>query len=60
MLCPQIGYGTTENSPVTFCGATTDNMDRKSETVGFIIDHLEVTSQPQRLRMNSRNCFSSE
>ncbi|XP_056221819.1 medium-chain acyl-CoA ligase ACSF2, mitochondrial [Seriola aureovittata] len=37
-----IGYGTTENSPVTFCGATTDNMERKSETVGFIIDHLEA------------------
>ncbi|KAM9336657.1 medium-chain acyl-CoA ligase ACSF2, mitochondrial [Symphorus nematophorus] len=37
-----IGYGTTENSPVTFCGVPSDNMDRKSETVGFILDHLEA------------------
>ncbi|KAF7664052.1 hypothetical protein LDENG_00191060 [Lucifuga dentata] len=37
-----IGYGTTENSPVTFCGSTFDNMDRKSETVGYIMDHIEA------------------
>ncbi|XP_040923426.1 medium-chain acyl-CoA ligase ACSF2, mitochondrial [Toxotes jaculatrix] len=37
-----IGYGTTENSPVTFCGSPTDNMVRKSETVGYIMDHLEA------------------
>ncbi|XP_035527420.1 medium-chain acyl-CoA ligase ACSF2, mitochondrial [Morone saxatilis] len=37
-----IGYGTTENSPVTFCADPLDNMDRKSETVGFIMDHLEA------------------
>ncbi|KAK2820728.1 hypothetical protein Q5P01_023687 [Channa striata] len=37
-----IGYGTTENSPVTFCGSPTDNMERKSETVGYILDHLEA------------------
>ncbi|XP_071319669.1 medium-chain acyl-CoA ligase ACSF2, mitochondrial [Trachinotus anak] len=37
-----IGYGTTENSPVTFCGSTMDNIERKAETVGFIIDHLEA------------------
>ncbi|XP_038591047.1 medium-chain acyl-CoA ligase ACSF2, mitochondrial isoform X2 [Micropterus salmoides] len=37
-----IGYGTTENSPVTFCASPTDNLERKSETVGFIMDHLEA------------------
>ncbi|XP_054613904.1 medium-chain acyl-CoA ligase ACSF2, mitochondrial [Dunckerocampus dactyliophorus] len=37
-----IGYGTTENSPVTFCGSPLDNMDRKSETVGYIMDHTEA------------------
>ncbi|XP_044035990.1 medium-chain acyl-CoA ligase ACSF2, mitochondrial [Siniperca chuatsi] len=37
-----IGYGTTENSPVTFCAYPTDNLERKSETVGFIMDHLEA------------------
>ncbi|XP_037134115.1 medium-chain acyl-CoA ligase ACSF2, mitochondrial isoform X1 [Syngnathus acus] len=37
-----IGYGTTENSPVTFCGSPLDNMDRKCNTVGYIIDHTEA------------------
>ncbi|KAI4807530.1 hypothetical protein KUCAC02_027333 [Chaenocephalus aceratus] len=37
-----IGYGTTENSPVTFCGFPTDNLERKSETAGCILDHLEA------------------
>ncbi|XP_059181198.1 medium-chain acyl-CoA ligase ACSF2, mitochondrial [Centropristis striata] len=37
-----IGYGTTENSPVTFCGFPTDNLERKAETVGYILDHLEA------------------
>lgn len=37
-----IGYGTTENSPVTFCAFPTDNLERKTETVGFIMDHLET------------------
>ncbi|KAM9832054.1 medium-chain acyl-CoA ligase ACSF2, mitochondrial [Neosynchiropus ocellatus] len=37
-----IAYGTTENSPVTFCGAPSDNMERKSETIGYIMDHLEA------------------
>nr|XP_046233568.1 medium-chain acyl-CoA ligase ACSF2, mitochondrial [Scatophagus argus] len=37
-----VGYGTTENSPVTFCADPKDNMERKSETVGFIMDHLEA------------------
>ncbi|KAK5906338.1 hypothetical protein CgunFtcFv8_002217 [Champsocephalus gunnari] len=38
----QIGYGTTENSPVTFCGFPADNLERKSETAGCILDHLEA------------------
>ncbi|PWA21408.1 hypothetical protein CCH79_00003359, partial [Gambusia affinis] len=37
-----IGYGTTENSPVTFLGCPLDNMERKCETVGYILDHVEV------------------
>lgn len=52
-LCdPQIGYGTTENSPVTFCANPGDNMERKSETVGFIMDHLEV---PQIMPFSKKN-----
>jgi fatty-acyl-CoA synthase len=38
----QLGYGTTENSPVTFCGDPLDNEERKVETVGYIMDHVEV------------------
>ncbi|XP_077358207.1 medium-chain acyl-CoA ligase ACSF2, mitochondrial isoform X2 [Festucalex cinctus] len=37
-----IGYGTTENSPVTFCGSPLDNMERKCQTVGYIMDHTEA------------------
>ncbi|XP_041670946.1 medium-chain acyl-CoA ligase ACSF2, mitochondrial [Cheilinus undulatus] len=37
-----IGYGTTENSPVTFCGFPTDNLERKAETCGYIMDHIEA------------------
>ncbi|KAK6329251.1 hypothetical protein J4Q44_G00012290 [Coregonus suidteri] len=37
-----IAYGTTENSPVSFCGFPTDNLERKSETVGCITNHLEA------------------
>ncbi|CAJ1079988.1 medium-chain acyl-CoA ligase ACSF2%2C mitochondrial [Xyrichtys novacula] len=37
-----IGYGTTENSPVTFCASPLDNLERKSETCGYIMDHLEA------------------
>ncbi|KAJ0016093.1 hypothetical protein NQD34_014383 [Periophthalmus magnuspinnatus] len=37
-----IGYGTTENSPVTFCGTPSDSMERKCETVGYILDHVEA------------------
>ncbi|KAI4889991.1 hypothetical protein NFI96_013252 [Prochilodus magdalenae] len=37
-----IGYGTTENSPVTFCGFPVDNMERKTETVGCITPHIEA------------------
>lgn len=38
----QIIYGTTENSPATFCGAPTDNLQRKLDTVGYVIEHIEV------------------
>ncbi|XP_069016164.1 medium-chain acyl-CoA ligase ACSF2, mitochondrial [Embiotoca jacksoni] len=37
-----LGYGTTENSPVTFCGSPMDNLERKCETSGYIMDHLEA------------------
>ncbi|XP_006793272.1 medium-chain acyl-CoA ligase ACSF2, mitochondrial [Neolamprologus brichardi] len=37
-----IGYGTTENSPVTFLASPLDNVERKTETVGYITDHLEA------------------
>ncbi|XP_056153222.1 medium-chain acyl-CoA ligase ACSF2, mitochondrial [Lampris incognitus] len=37
-----IAYGTTENSPVTFCGSLKDDLERKTETVGYIINHLEA------------------
>ncbi|XP_015817938.3 medium-chain acyl-CoA ligase ACSF2, mitochondrial [Nothobranchius furzeri] len=37
-----IGYGTTENSPVTFLASPLDNMERKCETVGYIMEHLEA------------------
>uniref|UniRef100_A0A1A8IX70 Medium-chain acyl-CoA ligase ACSF2, mitochondrial n=1 Tax=Nothobranchius kuhntae TaxID=321403 RepID=A0A1A8IX70_NOTKU len=37
-----IGYGTTENSPVTFLASPMDNMERKCETVGYIMEHLEA------------------
>uniref|UniRef100_A0A669BPW5 Medium-chain acyl-CoA ligase ACSF2, mitochondrial n=1 Tax=Oreochromis niloticus TaxID=8128 RepID=A0A669BPW5_ORENI len=38
----RIGYGTTENSPVTFLASPLDNVERKTETVGYITDHLEA------------------
>ncbi|XP_067286435.1 medium-chain acyl-CoA ligase ACSF2, mitochondrial [Pseudorasbora parva] len=37
-----IGYGTTENSPVTFCGFPVDSIERKTETVGCICPHTEA------------------
>ncbi|XP_056325124.1 medium-chain acyl-CoA ligase ACSF2, mitochondrial [Danio aesculapii] len=37
-----IGYGTTENSPVTFCGFPVDSAERKIETVGCISPHTEA------------------
>uniref|UniRef100_A0A8C7X9V0 Medium-chain acyl-CoA ligase ACSF2, mitochondrial n=1 Tax=Oryzias sinensis TaxID=183150 RepID=A0A8C7X9V0_9TELE len=37
-----IAYGTTENSPVTFMCSPLDNMERKSETIGYVSDHLEA------------------
>uniref|UniRef100_A0A6Q2YH74 Medium-chain acyl-CoA ligase ACSF2, mitochondrial n=1 Tax=Esox lucius TaxID=8010 RepID=A0A6Q2YH74_ESOLU len=38
----RIAYGTTENSPVTFCGFPIDNIERRSETVGCISHHIEA------------------
>ncbi|RLV99278.1 hypothetical protein DV515_00009907 [Chloebia gouldiae] len=38
-----VAYGTTENSPVTFMGFPNDSMDQKTETVGYIFPHTEVT-----------------
>ncbi|KAM3859616.1 medium-chain acyl-CoA ligase ACSF2, mitochondrial [Diretmus argenteus] len=37
-----LGFGTTENSPVSFLGSPLDNMERRSETSGYILDHVEV------------------
>ncbi|KAI1884356.1 hypothetical protein AGOR_G00225570 [Albula goreensis] len=37
-----IGYGTTENSPVTFLGYPLDNLQYKTETVGCIMNHIEA------------------
>lgn len=47
MLIPlhlQVAYGTTENSPVTFMGFPNDSITRKTETVGCIFPHTEVTT----------------
>lgn len=45
IMLEQIAYGTTENSPVTFCGFPVDNIERKTETVGCVGHHLEVHKQ---------------
>ncbi|XP_053564812.1 medium-chain acyl-CoA ligase ACSF2, mitochondrial [Bombina bombina] len=37
-----IGYGTTENSPVTFLGFPNDELVRKTETVGYVMAHTEA------------------
>ncbi|XP_063077684.1 medium-chain acyl-CoA ligase ACSF2, mitochondrial [Engraulis encrasicolus] len=37
-----IGYGTTENSPVTFVGFSIDSEERRTETVGCIAPHTEA------------------
>ncbi|XP_028310954.1 acyl-CoA synthetase family member 2, mitochondrial-like [Gouania willdenowi] len=38
-----IGYGTTENSPITFMGFPQDNEELKTDTVGCIMCHTEAT-----------------
>lgn len=43
LLCLQVAYGTTENSPVTFMGFPNDSIARKTETVGCVFPHTEVT-----------------
>lgn len=42
LLFSQIAYGTTENSPLTFCSHPKDNLERKTETAGYILEHTEV------------------
>ncbi|XP_061740886.1 medium-chain acyl-CoA ligase ACSF2, mitochondrial-like [Nerophis ophidion] len=37
-----IGYGTTENSPVTFLGFPLDNDELKLNTVGCVMHHVEA------------------
>ncbi|XP_071778942.1 medium-chain acyl-CoA ligase ACSF2, mitochondrial-like [Centroberyx gerrardi] len=37
-----IGYGTTENSPVTFLGFPQDNEEQKTNTIGCIMNHTEA------------------
>ncbi|XP_051490538.1 medium-chain acyl-CoA ligase ACSF2, mitochondrial [Apus apus] len=37
-----VGYGTTENSPVTFMGFPSDSITKKTETVGHIFPHTEA------------------
>ncbi|XP_029292853.1 acyl-CoA synthetase family member 2, mitochondrial-like [Cottoperca gobio] len=37
-----VGYGTTENSPITFMGFPQDNDDLKINTVGCIMSHTEA------------------
>ncbi|XP_056143446.1 medium-chain acyl-CoA ligase ACSF2, mitochondrial-like [Lampris incognitus] len=37
-----IGYGTTENSPVTFLGFPLDNEELKLNTVGCVMNHTEA------------------
>jgi len=37
-----IGYGTTENSPVTFLGFPLDNEELKVNTIGCIMNHTEA------------------
>ncbi|XP_028310668.1 acyl-CoA synthetase family member 2, mitochondrial-like [Gouania willdenowi] len=37
-----IGYGTTENSPITFMGFPQDNEELKTDTVGCIMCHTEA------------------
>ncbi|XP_020511041.2 medium-chain acyl-CoA ligase ACSF2, mitochondrial-like [Labrus bergylta] len=37
-----LGYGTTENSPLTFLGFPHDNEELKTDTVGCIMNHTEA------------------
>uniref|UniRef100_A0A3Q3VKZ3 Medium-chain acyl-CoA ligase ACSF2, mitochondrial n=1 Tax=Mola mola TaxID=94237 RepID=A0A3Q3VKZ3_MOLML len=41
-LVKEVGYGSTENSPATFSAHPKDNLQRRAETVGFILDHTEA------------------
>ncbi|XP_056405397.1 medium-chain acyl-CoA ligase ACSF2, mitochondrial isoform X2 [Hyla sarda] len=52
-----IGYGTTENSPVTFAGFLYDELVRKCDTVGHVMPHTEArvvdTNTGQIVPLNS-------
>lgn len=37
-----VAYGMTETSPVSFLNKTNDNFERKTQTVGSILPHLEA------------------
>ncbi|XP_053530850.1 medium-chain acyl-CoA ligase ACSF2, mitochondrial isoform X2 [Ictalurus punctatus] len=37
-----VAYGTTENSPITFLGFPLDELKRKTDSVGYIMDHTEA------------------
>lgn len=52
-----VGYGTTENSPVTFMNFAGDTVEQKAETVGRIMPHTEAKIIDQKtgelLELNS-------
>ncbi|XP_073540181.1 medium-chain acyl-CoA ligase ACSF2, mitochondrial isoform X1 [Phyllobates terribilis] len=52
-----IGYGTTENSPVTFAGFPFDDLTRRCDTVGHVMAHTEArivdTNTGQIVPLNS-------
>ncbi|KAG7334975.1 hypothetical protein KOW79_001571 [Hemibagrus wyckioides] len=37
-----VGYGTTENSPITFLGFPVDKLELKTDSAGYIMDHTEA------------------
>ncbi len=39
----QVCYGTTETSPVSFMSIRDDLPEDRIKSVGFVMDHLEVT-----------------
>ena len=37
-----VGYGTTENSPVTFMSTRNDSFENQTTTVGYLMPHTEA------------------